>query len=97
MISVDCAKLASCNGEANPTGVRSSNEITGSIGSAAAAIMFLTTLTFLFSTPAWEPSLGGFPALSAAVRQFLLKDIVLLGAAIWLLGEAWTSEAIYQR
>src|SRR5260370_7214873 len=53
--------------------------------------MFLTTLSFLFSTPGWEPSLGGFPALSGAVGQFLLKDVVLLGAAIWSLGEALTS------
>jgi reactive chlorine resistance protein C len=58
------------------------------VGSAAAALMFLTTLTFLFSTPGWEPSLGGFPALSAAVGQFLIKDVVLLGAALWSLGEA---------
>jgi|SRR5215472_2128360 len=58
------------------------------IGSAAAVLMFLTTLSFLFSTPGWEPSLGGFPALSAGVGQFLLKDLVLLGAATWSLGEA---------
>jgi uncharacterized membrane protein YkgB len=64
-----------------------------SLGSAATAIMFLTTLTFLFSPPGREPSLGGFPALSAAVGQFPGRDIVILGAAIWLLGEAWTSEA----
>jgi two-component sensor histidine kinase len=38
-----------------------------------------------------EPSLGGFPALSGAVGQFLLKDVVLLGAAKWSLGEALTS------
>jgi len=58
------------------------------IGSAAAVLMFLTTLTFLFSTPGWEPSLGGFPALSALPGQFLLKDLVLLGTALWSLGEA---------
>ena len=58
------------------------------IGSAAAVLMFLTTLSFLFSTPGWESSLGGFPALSAHPGQFLLKDVVLLGAAIWSLGEA---------
>jgi reactive chlorine resistance protein C len=58
------------------------------IGSAAAVLMCLTTLSFLFSTPGWEPSLGGFPALSAMPGQFLLKDVVLLGAAIWSLGEA---------
>src|SRR6266480_1846962 len=41
------------------------------IGSAVAVLMFLTTLSFLFSTPGWEPTLGGFPALSGAVGQFL--------------------------
>jgi uncharacterized membrane protein YkgB len=60
------------------------------IGAAAAVLMFLTTLSFLFSTPGWEPSLGGFPALSALPGQFLLKDLVLLAAAIWLLGESLT-------
>ena len=57
------------------------------IGSGLAAAMFLTTLSFLFSTPGWEPSSGGFPALSVP-GQFLLKDIVLLAAALWSLGEA---------
>ena len=51
-------------------------------------LMFATTLTFLFNPAAWDPSLGGFPALSAAVGEFVLKDIVLLGAALWSLGEA---------
>jgi reactive chlorine resistance protein C len=58
------------------------------VGSAMAVMMFLTTLSFLFSTPGWEPSLGGFPALSVVPGQFLLKDVVLLGAAVWSLGEA---------
>jgi uncharacterized membrane protein YkgB len=58
------------------------------VGSFLAAGIFLTTLTFLFSTPGWEPSLGGFPALSAMPGQFLLKDVVLLGAAVWSLGES---------
>jgi uncharacterized membrane protein YkgB len=57
------------------------------IGSGLAVAMFLTTLTFLFSLPGWEPSLGGFPALSGA-GGFLLKDIMLLAAAVWSLGEA---------
>jgi reactive chlorine resistance protein C len=61
------------------------------IGSVGAVLMFLTTLSFLLSTPGWEPSLGGFPALSALPGQFLLKDVVLLGAAIWSLGEALSS------
>ncbi len=58
------------------------------VGSGLAVVMFLVTLTFLFSTPGWEPSLGGFPALSAGVGQFLLKDVVLLGAALWSFAES---------
>jgi uncharacterized membrane protein YkgB len=58
------------------------------LGSLMACATFAVTLTFLFSTPGWEPSLGGFPALSVAPGQFILKDAVLLGAAIWSLGEA---------
>jgi uncharacterized membrane protein YkgB len=60
------------------------------LGSALAAGMFLTTLSFLATTPGvWEPSLGGFPALSAVPGQFLVKDLALLGVALWTLGEAW--------
>lgn len=58
------------------------------IGSGLSAVMFLTTLTFILSTPGWEPSLGGFPALSVVPGQFIIKDIVLLAAALWSLGEA---------
>jgi reactive chlorine resistance protein C len=65
------------------------------IGSAAVVAIFLTRLSFLFSTRGWEPSLGGFPALSCAVGQFLVKDVVLLGAAIGSLGEALTHEGAY--
>ncbi len=58
------------------------------VGSGLAAVMFLTTLTFILSTPGWEASLGGFPALSIAPGLFIIKDIVLLAAALWSLGEA---------
>jgi reactive chlorine resistance protein C len=60
------------------------------LGSALAVGMFLTTLSFLVTTPGvWEPSAGGFPALSGKPGQFLLKDLALLGIALWSLGEAW--------
>lgn len=62
-------------------------------GSAAAIAMFLTTISFLFSAPGWEPGLGGFPALSASVGQFLIKDVVLPGATIWTCGEAYSAKA----
>lgn len=57
------------------------------IGSVLAVFTFLTTLTFLFSLPGWEMSLGGFPALSGS-GGFLLKDVVLLGAALFTLGDS---------
>ena len=62
--------------------------IGSALGSALAVPMFLTTLSFLVTTPGWEKSLGGFPALSAMPGQFLLKDIVLLGASLFTAGEA---------
>ena len=58
------------------------------MGSGLAAGMFLTTLSFLVTTPGWEASLGGFPALSAMPGQFVLKDVVLLGVALHTAGEA---------
>ncbi len=57
------------------------------IGSVLAIFTFLATLTFLFSLPGWEKSLGGFPALSGS-GGFLLKDVVLLGASFFTLGES---------
>src|SRR5262245_128593 len=60
------------------------------LGSALAVGMFLTTLSFLFTTPGvWEPSAGGFPALSGKPGQFLIKDLALLGISLWSVGEAW--------
>lgn len=57
-------------------------------GALGAIATFLITLSFLFTAPGWEASLGGFPALSVVPGQFLLKDTVLLAAALWLLGDA---------
>jgi reactive chlorine resistance protein C len=59
------------------------------VGSILAICTFLATLTFLFSLPGWEKSLGGFPALSGS-GGFLLKDTVLLGAALFTLGDSLT-------
>ena len=61
------------------------------VGSILAVFTFLATLTFLFSLPGWEKSLGGFPALSGS-GGFLLKDVVLLGAALWTLGDSLAAE-----
>ncbi|MCO4798172.1 MAG: DUF417 family protein [Colwelliaceae bacterium] len=61
-------------------------------GSLAAIATFATTSSFLLSAPVWEASLGGFPALNVVPGQFLLKDLVLLAAAISLLGKALTTK-----
>ncbi|MBA3762947.1 MAG: DUF417 family protein [Chthoniobacterales bacterium] len=57
-------------------------------GSIGAIVLFLTTLTFLLTTPGvWQPGYG-FPFLSPMPGQFIAKDLVNLGAALWTAGEA---------
>lgn len=57
-------------------------------GSIGAIIMFLTTLSFLLTTPGvWQPDYG-FPCLSPMPGQFIAKDLIFLGAAVWTAGEA---------
>ncbi|MFF4122397.1 DUF417 family protein [Microbispora rosea] len=57
------------------------------VGSLAAAGMFATTLSFLATTPeAWQETHGD-PKLSIT-GQFLLKDIVLLGASLLAAADA---------
>jgi uncharacterized membrane protein YkgB len=57
-------------------------------GSALATLLFLGTLSFLFSTPGIaDDAGGGFLALTS-LGQFLLKDLVLLGAAVWTLSDS---------
>jgi reactive chlorine resistance protein C len=59
------------------------------IGSAFGVLLFLSTLSFLFTTPGVTvASAGGFPVLSVLPGQFLLKDLVLIGAALWTLGDS---------
>ncbi|VVP15371.1 hypothetical protein PS854_03516 [Pseudomonas fluorescens] len=60
------------------------------IGGALSAVLFLTTLSFMFSTPGViEPGLG-FPAITVAPGQFLLKDIGLLAASLFVAGHSLT-------
>ncbi len=50
--------------------------------------LFVTTLSFMLSTPGViEPGLG-FPAISVVPGQFLLKDIGLLAASVFILGQS---------
>lgn len=56
------------------------------LGAVMSAATYLMTLTFFLSTPGvYENTAGGFPAISAAPGQFLLKDLVLLAASLCIL------------
>ena|SRR5690242_11121670 len=58
------------------------------VGSAIAVLLFVSTVSFLFTTPdVVAPSSLHVPLLTDT-GGFLIKDITLLGAALWSLGEA---------
>jgi reactive chlorine resistance protein C len=57
------------------------------IGSAMGILLFLSTLSFLFTTPGVTAG-SGFPVLSVLPGQFLLKDLVLVSASLWTLGDS---------
>lgn len=57
-------------------------------GSIGAVGMFVTTLSFMFSTPGVTAAeAGGFPVLSDT-GGFLLKDVVLLAVSLWTLRDS---------
>ena len=58
------------------------------LGSAGAIATFLLTTSFLFTTPGALQLGHGFQVLGDA-GQFLIKDLVLLGASFWTAAEAW--------
>lgn len=59
------------------------------IGGAMGVVTFLVTLSFMFTTPGvTAQEAGGFPALSAEVGQFLAKDMALLAASLFILGDS---------
>jgi reactive chlorine resistance protein C len=58
------------------------------LGSVLAIVLFLATISFLFTTPGvGEPAGGGFPAISL-LGEFLLKDVPLLGLSLWTLADS---------
>jgi uncharacterized membrane protein YkgB len=59
------------------------------LGSVVAIVLFLGTVSFLFTSPGVIARYAhGFPVLSAQPGQFLLKDLVLLGVSFTTLGES---------
>jgi reactive chlorine resistance protein C len=57
-------------------------------GSVLAVALFVSTISFLFTTAGVsEPAGGRFPALSL-IGEFLLKDTPLLGLSFWTLADS---------
>jgi uncharacterized membrane protein YkgB len=68
------------------------------VGSALAVILFLGTISFLFSTPGVVAThAAGLPVLSAQPGQFLLKDLVLIGVSVWTLGDSLRAVTVSPR
>ena len=61
--------------------------IPSAVGSLGAIAMFTTTLSFLVTTPGVWARVDGF-VFPSDVGGFLVKDVLLLGAALWTLGDA---------
>lgn len=60
--------------------------IFSALGAALSAATFLIMLTFFVTIPGLaEAVAGGSPEFSVMPGQFLLKDLVLLAASLWLL------------
>lgn len=67
-------------------------------GSALAVVLFLGTVSFLFTTPGVIATHAhGMPVLPALPGQFLLKDLVLLGVAVWTLGDSLSAGGVTAR
>jgi uncharacterized membrane protein YkgB len=61
------------------------NKQLGILGAIGSCFSFIATFTILpFFPNGWEPSAGGFPAMTEHVA-FLMKDLVLLAASFYLL------------
>lgn len=57
------------------------------LGSALAILLFVATISFLFTTPGAFDDSVGYPALSLTTG-FLFKDVALLGISLWTLADA---------
>jgi uncharacterized membrane protein YkgB len=61
------------------------NRRIGLIGDIGSIVTFIGTVTIIpFMPDGWDPSAGGFPAMTGNV-PFLLKDVVLLAVSVYLL------------
>jgi len=62
--------------------------LAGFVGSILAALIFAITVSFLFTTPALFVNEGALVPVATPLGVSLLKDLVLLGAALWSASES---------
>jgi len=61
------------------------NKKLGILGAAGSCVTFIMTLTIMpFMPDSWNAAAGGFPAIQGN-EAFLLKDLVLFAASLYLL------------
>jgi uncharacterized membrane protein YkgB len=61
------------------------NKKLGILGALGSSVTFITTVTIIpFMPDGWDVAAGGFPAMTGNV-PFLMKDVVLLAASVYLL------------
>src|SRR5246127_2114615 len=61
------------------------NKRLGILGELGSCVTFASTVTIIpFMPHGWDPAAGGFPAMVGNVA-FLMKDVVLLAASVYLL------------
>ncbi|MBD9571908.1 YkgB family protein [Ensifer adhaerens] len=67
------------------------NPLLSLVGGVLSAGLFATTLSFMVTTPGvFEPNLG-FPAITVAPGQFLLKDVGLFAVSLWIAANSFAA------
>jgi uncharacterized membrane protein YkgB len=64
--------------------LRLANPVFSAAGGLLSAGLFVTTLSFMLTTPGVIVPELGVPAISVAPGQFLLKDVGLLAVSFWI-------------
>ncbi|MCK1537525.1 MULTISPECIES: DUF417 family protein [unclassified Bradyrhizobium] len=64
--------------------LRAASPAFSAVGGLLSAGLFVTTVSFMFSTPGVIVPELGIPAITVAPGQFLLKDIGLFAASFWI-------------
>lgn len=71
--------------------LRLASPLFSAAGGLLSAGLFVTTLSFMISTPGVIVPELGVPAISVAPGQFLLKDVGLFAASFWVLVDSLRS------